>query len=100
MKRSGASSLRTSVEALLQGAGTISADSVVSKTHHLVRPKMESTGSGSELNRVIKRAKDVLEKLAAGELAEWLERVPRHPSWRFRKSLPSDATRTRELQKL
>jgi len=39
--------------------------------------------------------------LTKGELSEWLVRVPSQPpQWRFRKQLPVDAGRTRELQKL
>ncbi|HEX7671527.1 MAG TPA: hypothetical protein VF395_18165 [Polyangiaceae bacterium] len=88
------------VEAMILGTGRISADLIVSKTHHLVRSAMESTGSGSELAEIVSRAKGVLERLATGELAEWMERIQKQPQWRFRKALPADATRTRELQRL
>ena len=88
------------IEAMIQGTGRISPDLIVSKTHCLVRDAMVSTGSGSELAGVVNRVKTVLEKLATGEFAEWLDRIPKQPQWRFRKALPFDSTRTRELQRI
>lgn len=88
------------VEAMIQGTGRISPDLIVSRTHHLARDAMASTGSGSELSGIVNRVKTVLEKLGSGEFAEWLERIPKQPQWSFRKALPADATRTREYQRL
>ncbi len=88
------------VDALVQGVGTISVDDVVGKTHHLVKPLMRATGSGSELPRLLDTAAKVIRDLAVAELNEWLDPIPGQRAWRFRRALPTDATRTRELQKL
>ena len=88
------------IDALVRGVGTISLDDVVAKTHDLVRPLMQATGSGSELPRIHDNAARVMRDLASAELSEWLEPIPKQRAWRLRKSLPTDSTRTRELQKL
>jgi hypothetical protein len=89
------------VEALVQGSGTITDDLIVSKTHQLTKSAMTSTGSGSELGAIIKRTRNVLDELAAGELAPWFGRAPNQqpPVWRLLKALPTEG-RTRELQSI
>lgn len=89
------------VDAWVKGSGPLRPDLLVSRTHHMVRPAMESTGSGSELARIQRQVRDVLDDLTNNELAPWLNKVRSSPpGWRFRKSLPTDSSRTRELQKL
>jgi len=89
------------VDAWVRGSGTVRPTELVSRTHHLVHDAMVPTGSRSELAGVEKRARQVLDALAKAELADLLEHVSSSPhAWRFRRGLPRDGTRTRELQKL
>ena len=89
------------VAALVSGAGTIGAGDILARTHGVVHSMIQSTGSGSEHGVLLRRVKTTLERLAANELAEWIERLPRHPTYRFKQDLPIDpARRTRELQRL
>ena len=86
---------------LIQGGGTITLEGIVARTHSTVIEVMTSTGSKSEIGELRNRVADVLKDATANELADWLERVPKQPVWRFKKSLSGDqATKTRELQSL
>lgn len=88
------------VNAWLSGAGTIRPDDIVARTHHLVHADMGSTGSGSERSDIVRKVKRLIDTLAKGELGDLLEQIPGQPAWRFRRGLPNDSTRTRELQKV
>ncbi|HEY1691707.1 MAG TPA: hypothetical protein VGG39_06080 [Polyangiaceae bacterium] len=89
------------VGALVAGAGTISAADILGRTHAVVGSIMQSTGAGSEHATLLRRVKNTIDRMAAGELAPWIDRVPRLPAYRFKVDLPVEpAARTRELQRI
>jgi hypothetical protein len=86
---------------LVRGNGTITAESIVQKTHSRVFDSMSSTGSRSERAEIIRKVSEVLSEGTTNELREWLERIPNPKMWRFRKALSTDqAIKTRELKSL
>jgi len=89
------------IAGLVAGAGTFGPADILASTHGVVHQLTQSTGSGSERPALLKRVKTTLERLATAELAEWIERVPKQPTYRFKQDLALDpARRTRDLQRL
>ncbi|MFW6031648.1 MAG: hypothetical protein ACOC9T_03565, partial [Myxococcota bacterium] len=89
------------IDMWLQGAGRVSAEDIIRRTHHIVDHAMMPTGSGSERTHIARRVRSVLAELAKSELSSWLELSGASPpSWNFLRSAPEPSDRTRELQKL
>lgn len=88
------------VEAMMAGYDKVTPDGLMRSTHGGLCDMMASLGAGSASSLVVKKIKGVLDELVVGELADWFERVPKQAVWRFRSGLPTDGTRTRELQRL
>ena len=89
------------VSALISGAGVVTVDGILQRTHGIVHSVMQSTGSKSEWHAIKKRVVDFLNDASKAELSPWLARIPQQPMWNFRSAFPADqTTRTRELKNL
>jgi len=89
------------VAALVRGEGQLSVDGILHETHRLCCDVMQSTGAGSELRGIRRKASFVLRTAATEDFSPWLKQVERQPIYRFRKALSADrAQRTRELKSL
>ncbi len=89
------------VAALVRGAGQVSAEGILQRTHAICHDVMKSTGAGSEQRSILRRVAEVLKAAVAGEFRDWIERLPGQPVYRFRAALALDqAARTRELKAL
>lgn len=89
------------VSFLISGAGVVTVDAILQRTHGVVQSVMQPTGSKSEWQALKKRVADFLNDAVKMELSPWLARIPQQPMWNFRNALASDqTTRTRELKSL
>jgi hypothetical protein len=90
------------VALLVRGVARFGVDDVLHQTHATCLEAMQPTGSGSELNDLRQRIRDVLRKAVDVELSDVLECLPTNPvQWQFLVSLPADQKgKTRTLQSL
>ena len=86
---------------VIRGAGVVTVDAILQRTHHLVQSVMQPTGAKAEWQALRKRVADFVNDAARGELAPWLARIPQQQMWNFKSAFPIDpAVRMRELKNL
>ena len=89
------------VSLLISGAGVVTVDGLLQRTHRIVHDVMQSTGSKSEWKEIRNKVVELLSDAAKRELSPWLARIPGQPMWNFKSAFPVDqTTRTRELKNL